>query len=81
MEYEGRVPDQEVDQRKLGEKKDRQARKLNREDAMDCNRRREQIRDDCPGQNPESRKTAVVVVVAVSRNTAPHTPRAPRAVR
>jgi len=44
-----RVPGQEVDQRKLGErlwKKDCQARKLNREDAMDRNRWRKQVRDD-----------------------------------
>ena len=44
-----RVPGQEVDQRILGErlwKKDCQARKLNREDAMDHNRWRKQIRDD-----------------------------------
>ena len=35
-----RVPGQDVDQRKLGEivQKDCQARKLNREDAIDCNR-------------------------------------------
>jgi len=43
-----RVPGQEVDQRKLGEiaEKDCQVRKLNREDAMDCNRWRKEIRDD-----------------------------------
>jgi len=43
-----KVPGQEVDQRKLGEivEKDCQARKLNREDAMDLNRWRKQIRDD-----------------------------------
>jgi len=43
-----RVQGQEVDQRKLGEivEKDCQAQKLNREDAMDCNRWRKQIRDD-----------------------------------
>jgi len=44
-----RVPDQEVDQRKLGEKtaeKDRQAHKLNREDAVDRSRWSKQIRDD-----------------------------------
>jgi len=44
-----RVPGQEVDQRKLGQrlwKKDCQARKLNREDAIDHNRCRKQIRDD-----------------------------------
>jgi len=35
-----RVPDQEVDQRGLGEvvQKDCQTSKLNREDAMDCSR-------------------------------------------
>jgi len=44
-----RVPGQEIEQRKLGErlcKKDYQARKLNRENAMDRNRWRKQIRDD-----------------------------------
>jgi len=44
-----RVPGQEVDRRKLGErlcKKDCQARKLNREDAVDHKRWRKQIRDD-----------------------------------
>jgi len=44
-----RVPGLEVDQRKFGEilwKKDCQAHKLNREDAMDRNRWRKQIRDD-----------------------------------
>jgi len=46
-----RVPGQEVDQRKLGREtaeKDCQARKLNRdrEDAMDHNRWKKQIRDD-----------------------------------
>jgi len=44
-----RVPGQEADQRKLGErlwKKDCQARKLHREYAMDQNRYRKQIRDD-----------------------------------
>jgi len=40
-----RVPGQEVDQRKLVEK-DRQACKLNREDAVDRNRWRKQVRDD-----------------------------------
>jgi len=44
------VPGQEVDQRKLTQReiveKDCQAHKLNREDAMDCNRWRKQIRDD-----------------------------------
>ena len=43
------VPGQEVDQRKLGREiveKDCQARKLNREDAMDRNRWRKQTRDD-----------------------------------
>jgi len=42
------IPDQEVDQRGLGERlqKDCQARKLNREDAMDDNRWRKQIKDD-----------------------------------
>ena len=73
------MPGQEVDQRKLGErlwKKNCQARKLNREDAMDCNRWRKQIRDrsewvnvssgtgspGLSGQNPESRKTIVLYV-------------------
>jgi len=44
-----RVPDQEVDQRKLGErlwKKDCQTHKLNREDAMDHKRWRKQISGD-----------------------------------
>ena len=43
-----RVPDKEVDQRKFGEivQKDCQAHKLNREDAMDRNRWRKQIKDD-----------------------------------
>jgi len=43
-----RVHGQEVDQRKLGEimEKDCQACKLNREDVMDGNRWRKQIRDD-----------------------------------
>jgi len=43
-----RVPGQDVDQRKLGEigEKDCQARKLNREDPMDRNGWRKQIRDD-----------------------------------
>ena len=47
-EYEVEGAGQEVDERKLGEivKKDCQARKLNREDAMDNNRWRKQIRDD-----------------------------------
>jgi len=42
------VRGQEVDQRKLREivEKDCQAHKLNREDAMDRNRWRKQIRDD-----------------------------------
>jgi len=43
------VPGKEVDQRKLQErlwKKDCQACKLNREDSMDCNRWRKQIRDN-----------------------------------
>jgi len=42
------VPVQEADQRKLGEtvEKDCQARKLNREDVVDRNRWRKQIRDD-----------------------------------
>jgi len=42
-----RMPDQEVIQRRLGErlcKKDCQAQKLNREDAMDCSRWRRQIK-------------------------------------
>jgi len=42
-----RVPGQEVDQRKLGREiveNDCQAHKLNRENAMDCNRLRKQIR-------------------------------------
>jgi len=48
MEYEWRVPGQEVDQRKLGEivKNDCQARKLNRKDAVDRIRWMKQIRDD-----------------------------------
>jgi len=43
-----RVPGQEVDQRKPGEivEKDCQARKLNKEDAMDRNRWRKLMRDD-----------------------------------
>jgi len=43
-----KVPGQEVDQRKLGDRlwKKTQARKLSREDAMDHNRCRKQIRDD-----------------------------------
>ena len=44
-----RVPGQEADQRKHGVrlwKKTCQAHKLNREDAMDRNRWRKQIRDD-----------------------------------
>jgi len=43
-----RVPGHEVHQRKLGKivEKDCQAHKLNREDAMDRNRWRKQIRDD-----------------------------------
>ena len=44
-----RVPGQEVDQRKLGErlwKKAVRHIKLNREDAMDHDRWRKQIRDD-----------------------------------
>ena len=44
-----RVPGQEVDERKLGErlwKKDPQTRGLNREDAMDRIRWKKQIRDD-----------------------------------
>ena len=43
-----RVPGQEVDQRKLGERlwKDCQAHKLNREDAMDNIRWIKQIMDD-----------------------------------
>ena len=47
MEYVVGVPGQEVHQRKLREivEKDCQAGKLNREDAMDCNRWK-QIRDD-----------------------------------
>jgi len=43
------APNSIIDQRKLGErlwKKDCQACKLNREDAMDRNRWRKQIRDD-----------------------------------
>ena len=42
------MPGQEVDQIKLAEivEKDCQARKLKREDDMDCNRWRKQIRDD-----------------------------------
>jgi len=52
MEYEvegASLPGQEVDQRKRGErlwKKDCQARKLNKEDAMDCKRWSTQIRVD-----------------------------------
>jgi len=47
MEYEVQVPGQEADQRKLGDcAKDCQAHRLNREDAMDHNRWRKQIRDD-----------------------------------
>ena len=48
MEYEVKVPGQEVDHRKLEElvEKDCQAHKLNREDAMDRNRWRKQIKDD-----------------------------------
>jgi len=44
-----KVPGQEVDQRKIGErlwKKDCKARGLNREDAMDRNRWRKQIMGD-----------------------------------
>jgi len=43
-----RVPVQEVDQRKRGERleKDCQARKVNRENAVDRNRWRKQIKDD-----------------------------------
>jgi len=43
-----RVPGEEEDQRKLGEmvKKDCQARKLNREDVMDCNTWKKQVSDD-----------------------------------
>jgi len=43
-----RVPDQEVDQRTWREvvQKDCQARKLNREEAIDCSRWRKQIKDD-----------------------------------
>jgi len=41
-----RVLGQEVDQRKLGERLCKKARKLNREDAIDRNRWRKQIRDD-----------------------------------
>jgi len=49
MEYEVEGAKQEVDQRKLEQKlwqKNCQAHKLNREDAMDHNRWRKQIRDD-----------------------------------
>jgi len=48
MKYEGEVPGLEADQRKLGKsvEKDCQAHKLNKEDAMDRNRWRKQIRDD-----------------------------------
>jgi len=47
-EYEVEAASQEVDQRKLGEsvEKDCQARKLNKEDAVDRKRWRKQIRDD-----------------------------------
>jgi len=43
-----RVPGQEIEQRKLGEivEKDCWACKLNNEDAMDCKRWRNWIRDD-----------------------------------
>jgi len=43
-----RVQGQEVDERKRREivEEDCQARKLNREDAINCNRWRKQIRDD-----------------------------------
>jgi len=47
MEYEEEVPGQELDQRKLGERLWKKAHKLNREDAMDHNTWRKQIRDDC----------------------------------
>jgi len=49
MEYEVEGSDQEVDQRRLGQrlcKKDCQAHKLNREDAVDCSRWRKQVKDD-----------------------------------
>ena len=49
MEYEVEGAMQEVDQRKLGKrlwKKDCQACKLNRENAMDHDRWKKQIRDD-----------------------------------
>jgi len=44
-----RVPGQQVDQRKLGREiveKDCQAHKLNKQDVVDHNRWRKQIRDD-----------------------------------
>jgi len=50
-----RVPGQEVDQRKLGTEiveKDCQARKLNSEDDMDCNRWRKQITVVCVSLQP-----------------------------
>jgi len=45
MKY--RAPDQEVDQREPGEvvEKDCQARKLNKEDSMDCSKWRKLIKD------------------------------------
>jgi len=48
MEYEVEMPDQEVDQRGLGERlcKKCQACTLNREDAVDRRRWRKQIKDD-----------------------------------
>jgi len=49
MEYEWRVPDQEVCPKKTWTEvvqKDCQESKLNREDAMDCSRCRKQIKDD-----------------------------------
>jgi len=48
MEYEVEVPDQEVNQRRLGQRlcKKTAKCKLNREDAMDRSRWRNQIKDD-----------------------------------
>ena len=50
-----RVPGQEVDQRKLGQRlwKKTVRHKLNREDAMEGNRWRKQIRDEVEGARCE----------------------------
>jgi len=50
-----RVPGQKVDERILGEivEKDCQARKLNKEEAMDRSRWRKQIRDNSPTHQDE----------------------------